>query len=617
MVKNIIQTVLFKYWGYKSFRPFQEEAISSILDSKDSLIVLPTGGGKSVCFQVPALICEGMAVVISPLISLMKDQVDYLKDIGIAAECLNSGLKFADQMSVMDQIKAGTLKLLYLAPERFMSQAMRDILKEIKLSFFVIDEAHCISHWGHDFREEYRQLGVMKDEFPDVAVHAFTATATCQVQQDIVQQLQFKSPRIYIGDIDRPNLTYRMLRRSGNLIQQITGVIKKHADEAGIIYCLRRADVDSVSEKLNSLGYENLPYHAGMTNEIRKRNQDAFSAEKVSLIVATIAFGMGIDRSNIRYIIHAAMPKSIEHYQQETGRAGRDSLPADCYMFFSGADYRTWEYILSDSSQSRIMMEKLKAMYNFCGWTGCRHRYLVNYFSRDYLKENCQACDYCLGEFDFVEEPLVIAQKILFCVKEVRERFGAVHIVDILRGDLSDNVKRWKHEESPAFSSLQNETKLFIRNMVEQLIEQGMISRQNEFHTLFITDSGQKVLSGEIVPKLVRPLTIQKKKEVEKRHKARRNVDWEDIDEELYQALRAKRRQLAGEKRVPAYIIFGDKTLKDMAKVKPLSLEDFSDVFGIGEAKLAQYGEIFTKVIREYLESKPAVVGKGAFFLPG
>lgn len=606
---NTIQNVLSEYWGYDSFRPFQEAAISSILDSKDTLTVLPTGGGKSICFQVPALICEGMAVIVSPLISLMKDQVDYLKEIGIAAECLNSSLSSGDKTQVMHRIKSGNLKLLYLAPERLSLESMREFLREVKLSFFVIDEAHCISHWGHDFREDYRGLGIIKDEFNGVCVHAFTATATSQVQEDIVKQLKLESPHFYIGNVDRPNLTYRMSRRSGNLIPYIVDVIKKRPDEAGIVYCLRRVDVDRISEKLNSLGYQNLPYHAGMPNEIRKRNQDAFSAEKVSLIVATIAFGMGIDRSNIRYIIHAAMPKSIEHYQQETGRAGRDGLPADCYMLYSGSDYRTWEYLLGYSTHGKVTRDKLNAMYNFCGRLGCRHRYLVNYFNQTYQNEDCKACDYCLGEFEELSEPLIVAQNILSCVKQVREKFGASHVVDILKGNLTYNIERWKHERLPAFSSLQSETKVFIRNMVEQLLEQGFLDRELEFKTLFITDSGYKVFSGDILPKLAKPITIQKKKEVEKKRKVRRDVDWEGIDEELLQILRAKRRQLAEEKNVPAYIIFGDKTLKDMARVKPVSEEGFSTIFGVGEAKLIQYGEIFTKMILKYLESEP--VGEG------
>jgi ATP-dependent DNA helicase RecQ len=599
--ENTALTILTKYWGYKSFRSFQAEAISSILDSRDTLTVLPTGGGKSICFQVPALMRAGMAVVISPLISLMKDQVDYLKNIGINAECLNSSFSLQQNNEIISQINAGQLKFLYLAPERLMLESMRQLLRQINVSFFVIDEAHCISHWGHDFRADYRTLGILKQEFPDTAVHAFTATATRQVQEDIIKQLKLNSPHLYIGNIDRPNLTYRIQRRGANLINQIVEVIKQKPNEAGIIYCLRRDDVDTISQKLNSLGYKNLPYHAGMPNLSRKKNQDEFSQEKTQIMVATIAFGMGIDRSNIRYIIHAAMPKSIEHYQQETGRAGRDGLPADCYMFYSGSDYRIWEFILRESSQQPVMLNKLKAQYNFCGRPGCRHRYLSNYFSQEYKQENCQACDYCLGEFTLVEQPLELSRKILSCVEQVNSKFGAGHITDILRGNLTENIQRWNHQTLAEFGALSHQTKMFIRQMIEQLVEQRFLSREPEYQTLFITASGKKIFSGEIIPLLATAVVGKAKKEIGKKTKAKHQHDWADIDTELFELLRIKRRQIAEEKNVPAFVIFGDKTLKDMAKTKPVTLNEFADIFGVGETKLQQYGAIFTKIIKEYL----------------
>lgn len=441
-MKNRILQTLSKYWGYTSFRLFQEDAILSILDERDTLTVLPTGGGKSVCFQLPALISDGMAVIISPLISLMKDQVDYLKEMGISAECLNSSVAPKTQFSITERIKSSAVKLLYLSPERLMLEHTIVLLKSVKLSFFVIDEAHCISHWGHNFREEYRQLGLIKKEYKGINVHAFTATATAEVQQDIIAQLNLDSPHIYLGSVDRPNLNYRVMPRYGNVINQIVDVIKKHPNEPGIIYCLRRADVDDISKKLNGMGYGNLPYHAGMSDLERKKNQDEFSSERSSLMVATIAFGMGIDRSNIRYIIHAAMPKSIEHYQQETGRAGRDGLGADCYLFYSGGDYRIWEYMLKDSSDRDVMLSKLRAMYSFCVRPECKHKYLVKYFGQSYEKDNCSACDFCMGEVDMVEDPLVVGQKIVSCVARVRERFGADHISDILKGARTAAVER-------------------------------------------------------------------------------------------------------------------------------------------------------------------------------
>ncbi len=590
--------VLSRYWGYNNFWPFQEKAIASILDANDTLTVLPTGGGKSICFQVPALISAGTAVIVSPLISLMKDQVDYLKEIGVSAECLNSSLSSSDKVEVMRRLKAGKLKLIYLAPERLKLQWMQDFLKEIKLSFFVIDEAHCISHWGHDFRQDYRALGVIKEQFPGVCVHAFTATATSQVQKDIIKQLKLESPHFYIGSVDRPNLTYRMLRRQGNLTKSLIEIIEKHPHQAGIIYCLRRSDVDKISKRLSDLGYRNLPYHAGLSPQRRKKNQDQFLKERVSIIVATIAFGMGIDRSNIRYIIHAAMPKSIEHYQQETGRAGRDGLPADCYLFYSGGDYQTWKTISAHSLDKKVMMEKLNAMYNFAGSPRCRHRYLVNYFGQDYKKGNCRACDYCLGELAMVGQPLLLAIKILSSVQEIGEKFGANQIVDVLKGDLTDRVKSWRHDQLSAFALLNNQTKIFIHNIIGQLLSQGVLAREDQYKTLFITGLGKKVLASEFIPKLAKPIIAEKKSG--KKLKIKKDLDFSNIDEELFEALRLKRRQLAQAKGVPAYIIFGDKTLKDMAKTKPITQQEFATVFGVGQAKLNQYGKIFTKIIREY-----------------
>ncbi|MHB9155448.1 MAG: DNA helicase RecQ, partial [Endomicrobiales bacterium] len=602
-MKNKILQTLTRYWGYTSFRLFQEEAILSILDKHDTLTILPTGGGKSVCFQLPALISDGMAVILSPLISLMKDQVDYLKDMGIAAECLNSSLGVRESRAVTEKIRSGAVKLLYLSPERLMIDHTRDLLKSVDLSFFVIDEAHCISHWGHNFREEYRQLSVIKQEFSGIGVHAFTATATQEVQKDIIAQLKLRAPHVYVGNVDRPNLAYRVMPRSGHVLGQLVDVIRRHPDEPGIIYCLRRADVDELSKKLNDLGHANLPYHAGLSDTERKKNQEEFSSEKVNLIVATIAFGMGVDRSNIRYVAHAAMPKSIEHYQQETGRAGRDGLPADCYLFYSGGDYRIWEFMLRDSPDRRVLMEKLSAMYNFCSRPECRHRFLVRYFGQEYDKQKCGACDFCLGEVEMVEEPLVVGQKVLSCVARAGQRFGADHIADILKGNRTPAVERWKHDALSTFGLMPGETKVFIRFMIEQLLGQGFLKRESEgeFSRLVITEAGRSLLKGEAVPLLAKPVVAAKKKEIEKQRRKKRAQEWEGVDEKLFESLRARRTELALAKGVPAYIIFSDKTLRDMALRKPVSGGQFAEVFGVGAAKLEEYGETFTAVIKEYL----------------
>ncbi|NOX97709.1 MAG: DNA helicase RecQ [Nitrospirae bacterium] len=602
MNKEQIYAVLGQYWGYTSFLPLQEEAIRSMLEDEDSLTVLPTGGGKSLCFQLPALLKEGMAVVVSPLISLMKDQVDNLKDMGIAACCLNSSLSLAQQRAAIAEVRQGKIKLLYVSPERLQNEVTIDLLNSVGLSFFVIDEAHCISHWGHDFRANYRTLRMIKERFKSVSVHAFTATATKEVQRDILAQLKLSNPKVHLGGVDRPNLTYRVIPRK-QVLKQIMGVLAKHDQEAGIIYCLRRKDVDAVSEDLKRLGIDNVGYHAGMPDADRHVAQEKFAREEVNIIVATIAFGMGIDRSNIRFIVHAGMPKSIEHYQQETGRAGRDGLPASCYMLYGGGDYRLWSFFAEESSEREVMLKKLSIIYNFCTRPQCRHKVLVNYFGQDYEKHSCDACDYCLNELDMVDDALIIGQKILSCVVEVRQEFygfGAGHVVNVLKGKLTEKIERRGHHHLPTFATMPEESEVFIRHMIEQLVGQGFLFKEGEFSTLSVTDTGRQLLHGDLSPVLAKPLLPAKKKEVARKTRERREKEWAEIDQELFQILRKKRAELARERGVPAYIIFSDKTLRDIAAKKPVTKEAFSDVYGVGENKLKSYADIFIKVVEDY-----------------
>jgi ATP-dependent DNA helicase RecQ len=602
-ISNEMSVCLKRYWGFTQFRPWQEDTILAILDERETLTILPTGGGKSLCFQLPALLKEGMAVVISPLISLMKDQVDGLKDMGIPAECLNSSQTVSQQRAVIKRIRDRQVKLLYLSPERLQTDETLELLRSATLSFFVIDEAHCISHWGHDFRDEYRQLGTIKDNFPGINIHAFTATATQEVQKDILAQLRFVHPRINIASVDRPNLAYRVMPRQ-SIIPQLTEVLEKHSREAGIIYCLRRKDVDEISKKLNKLGYKNLPYHAGLTDEERHANQERFIREEVNIIIATVAFGMGIDRSDIRFVIHAAMPKSIEHYHQETGRAGRDGLPSYCYMFYGGGDFRVWEFFSKQSANRQVMLDKLRIMYNFCTQPQCRHKVFVNYFGQQYQQSTCQACDYCLGEVDMVDDPLTFGQTILNCVSSVRygddQGFGAGYLANVLKGNLTDQIIRWGHQDNPNFSAMSGQTLIFIRYLIEQLIGQGFLERQGEYDTLALTDLGQKLLNGEATPILAKPLVAEKKKAITARQKAKKAQDFAGVDEELFELLRAKRAELAHKQGVPAYIIFGDKSLKDMASRKPTTRATFSEVFGVGEHKLKTYADQFISVIKQY-----------------
>ena len=594
-----MKTLLKQYWGYDDFRPFQTETINAVLNHQDSLTLLPTGGGKSLCFQIPALCQTGMAVVISPLISLMKDQVDGLRELGIAADYLNSSLKAEEQRAIVQKVKHGEVKLLYLAPERLKTESTLQLLQSVKISFFVIDEAHCVSQWGHDFREEYSQLGIIKEKFAGVNVHAFTATATHAVQEEIIQLLKLEKPFVNWAPIDRPNLTYRIQPKQN--IRQITNILEKHQHEPGIIYCLRRSDVDELSSHLNTLGYKNLPYHAGLDDELRKECQDRFSREEVDLMVATIAFGMGIDRSNIRFVIHTALPKSIEHYQQETGRAGRDGLPAFCYLFYTSKDYRTWEYLLQGSKNETVMMEKLKKLYQFCVEPQCRHQALVQYFNQAYSQGSCEACDYCLGELEPVQDPLIVGQKILSCVVRVQERFGADHVTQVLKGKLTEKIQQWNHQTLSTFGLLQDKPVSFIRSMIEQLIGQQFIKREPAYSSLSITAQGKQLLRGKAQPTLIQPvITTQKKKAVEKTKQKIKSEEWKQIDQNLFELLRQKRAELAGAKKVPAFIIFGDKTLREMAHRKPMTDQAFATVYGVGEKKHKEYATVFIEVIKQY-----------------
>ncbi len=602
--KQRIYEILNRYWGYKSFLPLQEETILSILKGEDSMTLLPTGGGKSLCFQLPALLNEGMAVVVSPLISLMKDQVDNLKDMGISAACLNSSLSVKDQALIIEQIYQRKIKLLYISPERLSNDITIELLKAVVLSFFVIDEAHCVSHWGHDFRADYRNLKIIKDVFCDVSVHAFTATAVKEVQADIVEQLKLFNPKAHVGLVDRPNLTYRVLPRK-KIVKQITDILAKHHNEAGIVYCLRRKDVDNISSDLKRLGINNVRYHAGMSDKDRHEAQERFTSEEVNVIIATIAFGMGIDRSNIRFIIHAGMPKSIEHYQQETGRAGRDGLSAYCYLFYGGGDYRLWSFFAEKSSEKEVLIKKLRSMYNFCIQPQCRHRILVNYFSQNYNKHSCEACDYCLNELDMVEDAFIVGQVVLTCVDKVRQReygFGAGYVTDVLKGKFTEKIERRDHHNLSIFGAMREKSEVYIRYMIEQLAGQGFLSKDGEFLTLSVTSVGKRVLSGELSPMLVEPLLIPKKKEIARKSRERREIEWGEVDKELFQLLREKRIELAQKRGVPAFIIFGDKTLRDMAAKKPLNREAFSKIYGVGENKLKLYADIFIKSIKDYVE---------------
>ncbi|MFH1352888.1 MAG: DNA helicase RecQ [bacterium] len=594
MNQNIEKT-LKKYWGYSSFMPLQKRAIDCVVNGRDSIVVLPTGGGKSLCFQAPAVTMSSMAVVVSPLISLMKDQIDGLRECGVPAARIDSSLSFTEQNAVFDMMRRGNLKILYLSPERIVSERFITFLKKIKISFIAVDEAHCVSMWGHDFRPEYRQLGQLKTHFPQTAVHAYTATATEPVRKDIAQQLHLKNPEVIVGSFDRPNLIYKAVRRA-NKLKQVCSALDRHQGESGIIYCIRRADVEEMCSRLNAIGYRAAPYHAGMDKESRKINQDAFIKEKVDTIVATIAFGMGIDKSNVRYVIHAGMPKSIEHYHQESGRAGRDSLEAECLLLYSGGDYGIWKNILKDMEPEpkNIALRKLNGMYGYCTGVTCRHRAILNYFGQAFEKDNCKSCDVCLGEMDGMDNAPEIARKILSCIKGLRERFGAGYTTLILTGSREQRVMDNGHNALNTYGILSDYSVRDVRGWIEQLVAQGFIKKTEDYNVLKILVKGDLCLKGKEIPRLLKP--AKKRGKIFKFAKD----SWEGVDTGLFEVLRKLRREIANRKTVPAYVIFGDAALRDMARKKPTGADGFLKISGVGEQKNKQYGAVFLAVIKEY-----------------
>lgn len=586
---------LKRYWGYDSFLPLQEEAIESVCSGRDSVVVLPTGGGKSICFQVPAVIMPGVAIVVSPLISLMKDQIDGLRECGVPAARLDSSLTPQERSDTFDQINNGTLKLLYLSPERIMMNDFASFLSRVNVSFIAIDEAHCVSMWGHDFRPEYRQLGELKDIFPNVAFHTYTATATEHVRKDISKQLRLNNPNYLVGSFDRPNLVYKAEPRV-NRLQQVCDALDRHREETGIIYCIRRTDVNKLCEKLTERGYRVRPYHAGLTPKQRKQNQNAFIREECDTIVATVAFGMGIDKSNVRYVIHTGMPKSLEHYQQESGRAGRDGLEAECTLYYSGGDYGIWKSLLRDMHpQARqVAVSKLNDMYGYCTGITCRHKAILNYFGQSLEKKSCEACDVCFGDIDLHEDSLPDVQKILSCVLRLKERFGADYVASVLLGSKDSRILQNGHDSLSTYGLMSHHTKNNIRDWIEQLVAQEYLEKSEEYMVLSVTKKGWLAIKGEESPKLLKP--VKKAAKTKKISKIARD-SWEGVDETLFDILRQTRRMIANKKGVPAYLVFSDAALRDMARKKPRTKEDFLEVSGVGAKKLKQYGQTFLEII--------------------
>ena len=582
-------------------RPLQEQAIKAGLEQRDSLVVMPTGGGKSLCYQVPPELAQRTDIVVSPLISLMKDQVDGLRECGYPAAALYSGMTPEELRRTEEQMLEGRFRLVFVAPERLLTPRFLQLVERLEIRAFAIDEAHCISHWGHDFRPEYRQFASLKKRFPQASVHAYTATATERVRADIAAQLRLRDPAILVGTFDRPNLVYRIVPRL-DARAQVLEILQRHRRQAAIVYCISRKDTESMASFLQANQLRAAFYHAGMEADERRRTQDDFAAEDLDVVAATVAFGMGIDRSDVRCVIHAAMPKSIEHYQQETGRAGRDGLEAECVLLYSAADVLRWESLIEKSAgdaeaapeiiaASRQLLDHVRRL---CSGVHCRHRKLSEYFGQEYLKPTCEACDVCLNEVEGLADATVTAQKILSCVARAGEHFGAEHIVDVLLGASTDRIRRWHHEELSTYGLMKGTARPALTNMLYQLIDDGLLERTtDERPVLRLTDASREVLRGNRSVQLLQPKTKVKKTRFDEK-------SWESVDAGLFETLRNLRRQLADERRVPAYVLFSDATLRDMARVRPGSPNALLGIRGVGERKLADLGERFLEIIETY-----------------
>ena len=589
---DAVLAVLRRFWGFESLRPLQLEAIAAGLERRDSLVVMPTGGGKSLCYQVPPAVAGRTDVVVSPLIALMKDQVDALRLSGYPAAAIHSGIDLAEIRQVERELAAGHHHLIFVAPERLLTPRFLELAARLKVGSFAIDEAHCISQWGHDFRPEYRKLAELKTHFPHASLHAYTATATERVRHDIVEQLGLKDPAVLVGSFDRPNLLYRV-RPKLDVNAQIAETIRRHKGEASIVYSISRKDTEQIAAYLAREGVRAAPYHAGMEADDRRRTQDRFAAEEIDVVVATVAFGMGIDRSDIRCVIHAAIPKSIEAYQQETGRAGRDGLPAECVLFYSAADAIRWRSLMERSAEEsgtapevvESGMELLEEMRRFATVVRCRHAGLSAYFGETYQGANCGACDFCLDEVEGVADSTVLAQKVLSCVARVEQRFGVEHVVDVLSGASSERMRRWGHEKLSTYGILKDLPRKTLTNLVYQLVDAGMLERTpGDRPALKLNAMSWEVMRGQ------RAVTLLQAKASRSRRTRIEEISWRDVDEALFENLRKLRREIAAERGVPAYVILHDATLRELASVKPTTIEELRRFRGIGEKKLADLG---------------------------
>lgn len=602
-----LKQILKSYFGYDSFRPMQEEIIKNVIQKKDSLVLMPTGGGKSICFQLPALMLEGTAVVISPLISLMKDQVEALRANGIMAATLNSGNDEATDRVIREQCKQGKIKLLYISPERFMTEIVW-IGQIVKVSLFAIDEAHCISQWGHDFRPEYVHLGVLHERFADVPIIALTATADKTTKADIIDKLNLRDPQIFVSSFDRPNLSLDVRRgySSKEKFNTIMDIIERHPYESGIIYCLSRKETERLADKLRHEGVAVGAYHAGLSMEERNSIQEDFIKDKIDVVVATVAFGMGIDKSNVRFVIHNNLPKSIESFYQEIGRGGRDGLPTETVLFYNIRDLITLRSFADESGQSELNNEKLNRMQEYAEAQVCRRRILLNYFGEvsDHDCGNCDVCNNPPQHFDGT----IIVKKALSAIMRTKQHVGFTTTIDILRGTMSADVVANRYDLLKTFGVGHDVPARDWRDYLLQMLQMGFIEiAYTEDKHLKVTELGREALFGDKKVELAIIRREDRRKKKIKQGQQELPMQYSNAgkteDPELFRVLRKLRQNIAEENNWPAYVVMSDKTLHALATEKPTTLNAFSNIYGIGEYKLKTYGKRFVDVIKDYLNS--------------